>query len=1523
MSQDTAYVTIPYIYKSRGLNARPIEDQAPEYVYIQLMNILEREENAVSSRFGTQIINRDPLGTGTANHYFSAPVTSLSRLNYQSNAWRYAGLGNGSLQRRAGNGQGAYTQLALPTTWTQAPILLSGQPFGSLVDNCFETSQPYLFIYDQNASIKDSGTGNPQLTGIDPSPITLNVLPYAPLLIMIDSFATANTYSVVNVTGWAWGNIETLDANSGALITDFSQFYGIGPSGGGTTNYSPSTTSLTVTATQSGSGTTTNNSSAAAGFASVVPSFGETVSLTVTWNSAISVFGPAGTGAANIQYSPDGGVTWYNMAGVSSSAALTTPSISSSASIGVSNLNLLQIRAQGIGIVSGPGGTVTATTNITNIYASISNPNAFGPVTSGMLALLSTNASKNVPISSVVSQTLSGGLYTQLLVTTTAAHGLVANDLMAIYASSSDLVDGFYQVIAAPTTTTLTVAFISASQIGAAGGYVTYTTTGSADADSPAACVLTDQYSSPYPSQMSAWGFNEWVPPTIAAFPISAWAGTVAASTTGTVSKTVTLDLNQNNQVTDDDLIVMTLLTSAPSNIEQVQLQFWVGSSSVGSPSNYYSAFIAPAYYQSALNGSTLAYSATQSQILADTLNLITGQPPGTTSAQLQPSNISTGPGSWQACYIPRGNFLPVGQAGQAGLDWASVTGWTLTVTTNANAGGASFSVNGLYLQWGYGPSSFAGIGYDWRQTYYNANTGTESNPTPIQTFNEDYGYLASTSAPIFLRQAAQIVGQYSNDPQTTHVRIYRRGGTLSSNWVQVIQAPNVTAGGQFTLKDVIADAFVEQAQILVLDNDPPVTSSLVNPIQTTLSAPTAAPGSSIYSTFFPQVVNVAQAGAVFVPNQIVIVGNASNLEETSVVMGGTGMFTAILRLQHNQGEPVNVYAVPRQPCNLCAMAYDQVWLAGDPNNPHYLYYSKKGLPENFGPQNYIPVSTPDDPINAVINWRGTLIVGTLKTWFIIVGGAQPYAQPTGSTHGIIAQQAWVEVEGAIWYRAADGLREFTGADGVYKSLPIEWIYRGNPQCLPPQADPTQATQDVMAYYNNQVLTSYISLNNSGQRYRNVWDTEYQRFRQDDVATTAMLWEKDTNTLLVGKQIAPTAYAVVQDQIGDYDDGGWTNAQYFAPVTVTTGAWTNPTNATSFSQYAVVSTETSGNHLTCATGALSIPVGATILGIGVSFAAYNFGGSTVSCSLISTLGTSSPQATAALTGTLASYTLGGGSFLWGQALTPAVLNAGFTMFIVSQYIAFGFGATSLNNLVVTIYYSTAGTPALIQTPINLTIQTPYNDLKKPHQTKNWNGLETDVNTQNQVLNTTLLFEDGAISLALSGINTGTTRQKAESIVNLGEGQEAYRASILHTMAVTVAPTLYQEAIDAALLPPNMASWDTYDIKFGTDDSKFAKESYWDYTSPVPVNVSLYADNSYPIPYFTFQLPARPNRGVIRVRHGNVNSGTTAFTFRTWRAIALAVTATDPLQTFQFWANPKVLWKPVGAGHTFQMKELEV
>src|ERR1700722_7727336 len=110
MSIDTTYKPEEYVYRDKGLIARDELDQAPPYTYLNNLNCLEREENAMSSRFGTQIINRDAVGSGTTNHFFPAAVTSLSRLNYQSNAWRYAGLGDGTLWRRQGNGQGAYTQ---------------------------------------------------------------------------------------------------------------------------------------------------------------------------------------------------------------------------------------------------------------------------------------------------------------------------------------------------------------------------------------------------------------------------------------------------------------------------------------------------------------------------------------------------------------------------------------------------------------------------------------------------------------------------------------------------------------------------------------------------------------------------------------------------------------------------------------------------------------------------------------------------------------------------------------------------------------------------------------------------------------------------------------------------------------------------------------------------------------------------------------------------------------------------------------------------------------------------------------------------------------------------------------------------------------------------------------------------------------------------------------------------------------------------------------------------------------------
>src|SRR5271170_2483318 len=100
MPKDTTYSSEPFIYKSRGLSARPATDQVPPDSYLNLMNCQERQENSMSSRFGTMIINRDAVGAGTNNHFFTSPVVNLGRMLYQANAWRYAGLSDGTLWRR-------------------------------------------------------------------------------------------------------------------------------------------------------------------------------------------------------------------------------------------------------------------------------------------------------------------------------------------------------------------------------------------------------------------------------------------------------------------------------------------------------------------------------------------------------------------------------------------------------------------------------------------------------------------------------------------------------------------------------------------------------------------------------------------------------------------------------------------------------------------------------------------------------------------------------------------------------------------------------------------------------------------------------------------------------------------------------------------------------------------------------------------------------------------------------------------------------------------------------------------------------------------------------------------------------------------------------------------------------------------------------------------------------------------------------------------------------------------------------
>ncbi|HXN71556.1 MAG TPA: hypothetical protein VN861_03270 [Candidatus Acidoferrales bacterium] len=645
------------------------------------------------------------------------------------------------------------------------------------------------------------------------------------------------------------------------------------------------------------------------------------------------------------------------------------------------------------------------------------------------------------------------------------------------------------------------------------------------------------------------------------------------ASATTNIGKSVSLNFGNYQSA---DLIVLVMKVSDPSAVQSISVQFDVNASGYGA--TYYTKSIIPVSYQGGLSDPLANDPA--SQMVNEVFQLATGivniQQLGQASNLpgndpnlpiVQPSQMASGgpgdTGAWSVIYMQLGDFLPVGNAGTPGCDWSAVTGWQVQVTTTS-AGGTDIAFNGLYIQGSptangigtnAGASSYGGIGYDARYIYWNANTGTPSNPCWEAMFSITPSNPGGSSTLVVLRQAINMQGQYSADPQVTHVRMYIRGGLYGQNWYYADQFPNITGNGTFNYKYILPDSALSQGNILNLQADVPVTSNLQTPINTTLSAPLAPLPAG---TNTPTLVTVTVAGTpVFVRNQIVVIGTPQNLEQAFVVAGGTGTFTCYIFLPHAAGEPVQAYSQPAVSCNLAAQGYNQTWLAGDPNNPHFLYYTPVGYPENCPPQNYIPApGGPGDPISAVINFRGTVFVRTYSTWYQVFPGSPPYMQSTGSKHGSPASFDWSITESAIWFVGWDGIRTFRGSDGDYMSLIIEWLFRdiGLPQTPVPDVNLNLLSNVVSAFKNNTVTFIYTDINGIQRRLR--YSTSYKRWRNDSVPATAIFTEIDTNKLLYSIPITAGnqfGWAIVYEDITkDYDDGGWLNGVLVqTPINIT------------------------------------------------------------------------------------------------------------------------------------------------------------------------------------------------------------------------------------------------------------------------------------------------------------------------------------------------------------------------------------
>lgn len=163
---------------------------------------------------------------------------------------------------------------------------------------------------------------------------------------------------------------------------------------------------------------------------------------------------------------------------------------------------------------------------------------------------------------------------------------------------------------------------------------------------------------------------------------------------------------------------------------------------------------------------------------------------------------------------------------------------------------------------------------------------------------------------------------------------------------------------------------------------------------------------------------------------------------------------------------------------------------------------------------------------------------------------------------------------------------------------------------------------------------------------------------------------------------------------GVYATANLSSSGQASPVpAANSSTWNNPGNITSSSLF---TTHMGGvlNGLNLVISGLAIPAGASISGLKLSYQGLvNSGPQTLFAALSFPGATGQSQA---LSNVLTGYTFGTPLYTWGLTLTPAMLNAGFTLSLAASG---GSAIVSLNNAVLTVYYVLPGS---ISDGINVT-----------------------------------------------------------------------------------------------------------------------------------------------------------------------------------------------------------------------------
>lgn len=204
---------------------------------------------------------------------------------------------------------------------------------------------------------------------------------------------------------------------------------------------------------------------------------------------------------------------------------------------------------------------------------------------------------------------------------------------------------------------------------------------------------------------------------------------------------------------------------------------------------------------------------------------------------------------------------------------------------------------------------------------------------------------------------------------------------------------------------------------------------------------------------------------------------------------------------------------------HLVASHQEHLFVAGDPDNPHYLYFSKRFHPESYPTDQYLEIGTANDPITGLVTLAGLLGMFTRDTKYRVSGNAT-----TGFTHyeaisrrGTRATKSITPSDQGIIFVANDGVYT-TNLIGPDKKLSakIESLFTGDTV-----ADEAPINQDAMdqvvgTYYKNKYyfIAPVGAATTPNRMFVYAFDTE--EWTCYDLAGGSLLYEPDTDALVLG-----------------------------------------------------------------------------------------------------------------------------------------------------------------------------------------------------------------------------------------------------------------------------------------------------------------------------------------------------------------------------------------------------------------------